>query len=131
MRDDLYRHMLRLMETHRTWLEPVRTGLFREIRIPARGADRKILTRAFILESMCTRGAYKRRYHWTITEYELDRGLVRLKRMDPAFRSRLRKGPQWITPQDINSLILVSTHGVLNPRLHDFPVYKQRFRNIG
>ena len=120
MRDTLYKEIVRLLNRHRSWLEPTGSGFVRKHTVLRNGKMTEIQCRVLVVRAIYQRTPYLKGQEWQIPEYEI-RQAVKLLRSDKGFRRRMNDGKPSL--QDVENIIIRATHGILKPQLSDFPIF--------
>lgn len=76
-----------------------------------------------VLRTYKAHGAYDKGTAWTIPEHELDKALAAYRKQNGTFKSRIKKGANYITAEDAENIIRLATYGVIRLELVVRPVY--------
>ena len=123
MRRTIYRQMVHLINTHRSWIVADGYG-YDQCIIFKRGKPVYCLCRVLRLRSMFRLRGYAGGTIWSISEYELDRALAQYRKANPGFKERVKKGASYLTARDAEAIIEIATYGLLKLELFDLPLYK-------
>ena len=113
MRNDLYEHLVYVIDEQCPWIRVIDSNYFRPHQVFYNHRCITIVGRTLILQNVVDHDNFCKGYQWVISEYELDRALAILKRQRPSVSVRLFRGVYNIMPCEISTIIELATHGML------------------
>ena len=123
MRNTIYRQIVFCIDAYRTWIEVADANLYKEHIISRSGRTDHLVSRTLVLRTYKVHGAYDKGTAWTIPEHELDKALAAYRKQNGTFKSRIKKGANYITAEDAENIIRLATYGVIRLELVVRPVY--------
>lgn len=123
MRNVIYRQLVSLINTHRTWIQVKDSNCYKEYVVDRRGDTYQCVCRTLVIQSYRPNDHYKTGHLWYIPEYELDKALAKLRRHDASVRKRSAKGGAWLNYSDVNVIVRSATHGLINLQLTEYTLF--------
>ena len=118
MRNTIYRQIVFCINAYRTWIEVADANLYKEHVISRSGRTDHLVSRTLVLRTYKAHGAYDKGTAWTIPEHELDKALAAYRKQNGTFKSRIKKGANYITAEDAENIIRLATYGVILSLIH-------------
>lgn len=117
MRNDLYQHLVYVIDEQCSWIRVLESNLFREHQILHQHRCVSFVGRTLVLQNVIEHENFDKGYMWIIPEYELDRALAEIKKKNPTISVRLYRGVYNIMPSEISAIIELATYGMLKLEL--------------
>ena len=122
MRSDLFCQLAHVVNESYSWIRvcEAKTYAVRSIRI--RCWTYPIASRTLMLRAAFSHRRYPKGSVWQIAEHDLDRAVAQYRKENPDFKARLQSEENTknvLTANDVEQIIRLATHGLLNLELSD------------
>ena len=122
MRSDLFCQLAHVINESYGWIRvcDCKTYAVRSVRIRCRTYP--IASRTLMLRAAYSHRRYPKGSVWQIAEHDLDKAVAQYRKENPDFKARLQSEENTknvLTANDVEQIIRLATHGLLNLELSD------------
>lgn len=122
MREPVYRKIVFWISNQRTWIDVVDADMYGVFAFLYRGYTCHFTSRFLLLRAYKSNNGIADGTTWIVSEYALDRALAEYRKINRAFRDKIKKSPDYIRPADAEEIIRLASGDAVRLNLISMPL---------